>query len=65
MKFKEIQKLSEKDREKKMKELKTELIKSRTGTAKQGGSKQKQIRKIIARMLTLKNQIKLGIENKK
>ena len=64
MKFKEIQKLSEKDREKKMKELKTELIKSRTGTAKQG-SKQKQIRKIIARMLTLKNQIKLGIENKK
>ena len=53
MKFKEIQKLSKGDREKKLKELKMELIKSKTAAAKTGGSKTRQIKKMIARMLTL------------
>ncbi|MFH1608116.1 MAG: hypothetical protein ABIA78_03205 [archaeon] len=51
MKYKDIQKLSEKDREKKLKDLKMELVKSQ---AKQGG-KTKEIKKIIARILTLNN----------
>ncbi len=55
MKFREIQKLSKSDREKKLKELRLELIKSQTGASKQGGSKARQIRKIIARILTLNN----------
>ncbi len=65
MKFNEIKKLSEKDKEKKMKELKTELVKSKTGTQKQKGSKVRQIRKIIARIHTFNNQIKTGVEKNK
>ncbi|MAG11099.1 50S ribosomal protein L29 [Candidatus Pacearchaeota archaeon] len=64
MKYKDIQKLSEKDREKKLKELKMELIKSKTGTEKQGGSKTRNIRKIIARIHTFNNQNKLEVEKK-
>ena len=55
MKMKEIQKLNKADREKKMKELKLELVKSKANAAKSGSSKAKQIRKIIARMHTLNN----------
>ncbi len=53
--MKEIQKLNKADREKKMKELKLELVKSKANAAKSGSSKAKQIRKIIARMHTLNN----------
>ncbi|MBT3404819.1 50S ribosomal protein L29 [archaeon] len=52
MKFKEVQKLSEKDKEKKIKELKMELIKSKSSSTKTGSTKNKEIRKIIARILT-------------
>jgi ribosomal protein L29 len=52
LKMKDIKKMSDKDREKKMKELKMELTKSRSGNSKTG-SKTKEIKKIIARMLTL------------
>ena len=45
MSFKEVEKLSKEEREKKLKELKMELIKTKT--------KKKEIRKIIARLLTL------------
>lgn len=65
MKYKEISKLSEADREKKLKDLKLELVKSKTGTAKQSGSRAKQIRKIIARILTFNNQNKTGVEQNK
>ena len=65
MKFQEIKKLSEKDIEKKLKELKMELVKSRTGAAKQGGSKVRQIKKMIARIYTLNNQNKLGVDKDK
>ena len=54
MKFKEIKKLEAKERQKKFKELKMELIKSKVKGAKTGSSKIKEIKKIIARMLTLK-----------
>ena len=55
MKYKEIEKLSEKDREKKLKELKLELVKSRVNVSKTGSAKIKSIKKIIARILTLNN----------
>ena len=56
MKFKEIKKLGEKEREKKFKELKMELIKSKVNASKTGSAKTKNIRKIIARMLTLNTE---------
>lgn len=55
VKFKDIQKMNAGEREKKMKELKMELVKSKANAAKSGSSKSKEIRKIIARMLTLNN----------
>jgi ribosomal protein L29 len=55
MKFKEIEKMDEKERAKKMKDLKFELIKSKANAAKTGGSKTKEIKKIIARIHTLNN----------
>lgn len=53
MKYKEIQKLNSGDREKKLKDLKMELVKE--GVSKQGGNKTKQIKKIIARIHTFNN----------
>ena len=64
MKYKEIIKLNEKDREKKLKELKLELVKSKVNVSKTGSAKVKAIKKIIARILTLNNQDKLEIETK-
>lgn len=50
MKFKEIKKLNKSEREKKLKELKMELLKE--SASKQGGNKSSKIRKIIARIHT-------------
>lgn len=63
MKYKEITKMTKEDRDKKFKELKMELIKSRTKTSKTGNSNTKQIKKTIAKMLTF-NTSKGGIEKK-
>jgi ribosomal protein L29 len=41
------------ERNKKMHEMKFELVKARTSAAKSGTSKAKEIKKIIARILTL------------
>ena len=57
----ELKNMSEKDRTNKLKELKMELIKSKVAGAKTGSSKIKEIKKMIARILTLN---KAG-ENKK
>jgi ribosomal protein L29 len=53
LKAKEIQKMSKEEREKKLKELKLELIKSKINASKGGSAKIKGIKKIIARILTL------------
>jgi ribosomal protein L29 len=50
MKFKDIQKLNETERKKKLKELRLELIKSQTASQR---TKTKEIKRIIARILTL------------
>ena len=51
MKYKDLQKLTKAEREKKLKELKMELVKASSG--KQGGSKARDIRRFIARIHTL------------
>ncbi len=56
LKAKEIRNMSEEEKKKKLAELRLELVKART--AKTGSSKVKEIRKMIARMLTLNNQKK-------
>jgi len=53
LKFKDIAKMDEKEKETKIKELKMELVKSKAGASKAGSSKIKNIKKMIARMLTL------------
>ena len=52
LRTKEIKSMSKNDREKKMKELRMELVKSRSGNSK-AGNKTKEIKKIIAKILTL------------
>lgn len=54
MKLKDLKDLNEKERDKKLKELEFELVKSKVNAAKTGGAKTKEIKKIIARILTLK-----------
>ena len=60
LKIKDIKNLNESDREKKLKELKLELVKSRVSSSKTGNAKTKEIRKIIARIITFNTS-----ENKK
>jgi ribosomal protein L29 len=53
LKTKDIQRMSKEEKEKKIKELKLELIKSKVSASKAGSSKIREIKKIIARILTL------------
>ncbi len=53
IKSKEITKMSEKDIEEKLKELKMELIKEKVGAAKGGKLKTREIKRTIARLLTI------------
>jgi len=62
LKGKEIRNMNEKEKEKKLEELRLELVKART--AKTGSSKIKEIRRMIARMLTLNNPDKLNKKHK-
>ena len=64
MKFSEISKMSNDERDKKLKELKLELIKSQTKASKSGNTNKKEIRKIIARILTINASKKGGVEQK-
>lgn len=52
MKIKDIKNMGKEDRGKKLKELRIELIKSKANASK-GSSKTRQIKKNIARILTL------------
>ena len=53
LKFKDIKSMSKEERERKMNELKMELVKSKVSTSRTGASKTREIKKIIARILTL------------
>jgi ribosomal protein L29 len=56
LKAKEIKKMNKEDRAKKIEELKFELVKARANASKSGTSKAREIKKIIARILTFNNQ---------
>jgi ribosomal protein L29 len=53
IKAKDIKKMTKEERERKLKELKLELVKANANASKAGTSKAKEIKKIIARILTL------------
>lgn len=53
MKAKDIKKMTEEERRKKLRELEVELIKSRINVTKTGSSKIRNIKKTIAQILTL------------
>lgn len=55
LKSKDIQRMSKEEKTKRLEELKMELIKSKVGAAKTGSSRTKEIKKIIARLITLNN----------
>jgi ribosomal protein L29 len=58
LKMKDIQKMNKDERMKKIKEMNFELVKARANATKSGNSKAKEIKKIIARILTFNNQDK-------
>ena len=64
LKTKDIKKMSKEDRNKKMEELKFELVKSKVN-AQKGSSKTKEIKKTIARILTLNNKEIKSVGEKK
>ncbi len=65
LKIKDIRNSSEGERMKKIEELKFELVKAKAGAMKSGTSKVKEIKKMIARILTLNNQNKnVEVEHK-
>jgi ribosomal protein L29 len=53
MKSKEFKEMNKGERERKLKELKLELVKSKVNASKGGSSKIKNIKKTIAQILTL------------
>ena len=65
LKTKDIKKMSESERMKKIEELKLELVKAKVSVAKSGSSKAKEIKKAVARILTINNQKnKTGVDKK-
>ena len=59
MKKKELKNLSREERDKKLSDLKIELVKANKGNAEKGGPNKKVIKRMIARILTFNN-----LENK-
>jgi len=55
-KIKDLQNLSKADRERKIKDLKIELMKAKSSAQKTGSSRIKEIKKTIARILTIKSK---------
>ena len=55
-KYKEVEKLDHKAREERLHELRIELIKKGVGVNKQNKGKNKEIKKAIARLLTVQNK---------
>ncbi|MDP1695361.1 MAG: hypothetical protein Q8L29_00405 [archaeon] len=64
LKFKDVSKMSDKDRTEKLKELKVELVKAGV-TANRTNAKTKEIKKAISRLITFNNSTKGGVEKTK
>ena len=61
LKHTDAKKMNDKEREAKLKELKIELVRSNV-TAQKSNAKHRQIKKSIARLLTISNSIKSNSE---
>lgn len=64
MKIEEIKKMSKEEIIKKLKDLKLQLIKSKGKSSKTGSSKTKEIKKIIAKILTINKSDAEELKNK-
>lgn len=64
IKAKEIREMNKEEREKRLKELKLELIRSKGSSQKTGSSKIKEIKKIIAKIITINNEEALNAKAK-
>ncbi len=58
MKAKELKKMGKEELEKKLQELRLELIKARVNASKKGGSRIREIKKTIARIITITKSLK-------
>jgi len=63
MKYKEITKMNNEERERKLHDLKIELLKSKTNASKTGNANTREIKRTIAKILTF-NSSDGGIEKK-
>ena len=64
LKPKDISKMSEKERNSKIQDLKMELMKDKANAGKGGKMKTKEIKRTIARLLTFNNQNNDAVEQK-
>jgi len=64
LKTKELKKMTKEQRNKKLTELKLELIKAKVNATKTGSSKIKETKKIIARMIMLNKSDKEKLKKK-
>ena len=60
LKSKEIRIMGKQEREKKLKELQIELVKSKGNSAQSGSNKIKEIKRTIARITTINKPNKMG-----
>ena len=65
LKISEVKKMSKEERNKKLNELRLELVKSRAGVSKGGSSKIKEIKKTIAKILTFNKSQKEKLKKNK
>ncbi|RLG12349.1 50S ribosomal protein L29 [Candidatus Pacearchaeota archaeon] len=64
LKTKEISSMEKKEREKRIQELRLELLKSKIDAQKNGGSRVKEIKKTIARLITFNKSQKEKLKKK-
>jgi len=56
MKLADIREMASEERKKKLEELRMEIVKARVSAAKTGSSKVRQIKRLIARILTVEKE---------
>jgi len=65
IKFKDYQNMGKEERNKKLIEVKLELVKARAEASKGGSSKIREAKKTIARLLTINKSVKEELKTKK
>jgi len=64
IKSKDLRKMNKLEREKKLNDLKFEMIKAKTNTSKKSNTNIKEMRKIIARIITINQSEEGGLKKK-